>query len=185
MDKLKSFIDQNRSAFDEEPLPLGHLERFERKLPKPSRKRLYWRIGGMVAAVAASFLLLLFLRPQLQTDKAEGNDLSGLASEEVRGEIRDLCQYYQMRVDGILAQMEEISKRERTPGVCELLAASRRVVHDNQAFERKVLPTLPDSGEGIYTVTLHYTNSLNGLSFMLRKMEQIAGNDKETIGNLK
>ena len=105
MDKLKSFIDQNRSAFDEEPLPLGHLERFERKLPKPSRKRLYWRIGGMVAAVAASLLFLLFFRPQLQTDKAEGNDLSGLASEEVRGEIRDLCQYYQMRVNGILAQM--------------------------------------------------------------------------------
>ena len=81
--------------------------------------------------------------------------------------------------------MEEISKRERTPGVCELLAASRRVVHDNQAFERKVLPTLPDSSEGIYTVTLHYTNSLNGLSFMLRKMEQIADNDKETIENIK
>ncbi len=185
MDKLKSFIDQNRSAFDEEPLPLGHLERFERKLPKLSRKRLYWRIGGMVAAVAASLLLLLFFRPQLQTDKADGNDLPGLASEAVRGEIRDLCQYYQMRVDGILAQMEEISKRERTPGVCELLAASRRVVHDNQAFERKVLPTLPDSSEGIYTVTLHYTNSLNGLSFMLRKMEQIADNDTETIENIK
>ena len=85
---------------------MGHLERFERKLPKSSRKRLYWRIGWMVAAVAASLLLLLFLRPQLQTDEAEGNDLSGLASEEVRGEIRDLCQYYQMRVNGILAQME-------------------------------------------------------------------------------
>lgn len=185
MDKLKSFIDQNRSAFEEEPLPLGHLERFERKLPKPSRRRLYWRVGGMVAAVAASLLLLLLLRPQVRTDEVEGNGLPGLAGEEARGEIQDLCQYYQMRVDGILAQMEEISRRERTPGVCELLAASRRVIHDNLAFERKVLPTLPDSGEGIYTVTLHYTNSLNGLSFMLRKMEQIAGNDKETIENIK
>lgn len=185
MDKLKSFIDQNRSAFDEEPLPLGHLERFERRLPKPSRKRLYWRIGGLVAAVAASVSLLVYLNRPLQRDPAGEEVAYDMVGREAREEIHDLCQYYQMRINGIMAQMEEISKRERTPGTSELLSASRRVVQDNRAFERKVLPTLPKSGEGIHTVTLHYTSSLNGLSFMLRKMEQIAGDEKEIIDNTK
>ena len=34
MDRLKDYIQQNREAFDEIPLPEGHLERFAARLEK-------------------------------------------------------------------------------------------------------------------------------------------------------
>lgn len=33
MDKLKNFIDTNKEAFEDDLLPEGHFERFEKKLP--------------------------------------------------------------------------------------------------------------------------------------------------------
>lgn len=39
MDRLKDYIEQHREAFDEVPLPEGHLERFAARLEKRKRKR--------------------------------------------------------------------------------------------------------------------------------------------------
>ena len=44
MDRLKDYIEQHREAFDEVPLPEGHLERFAARLEKEEEekvKRMY------------------------------------------------------------------------------------------------------------------------------------------------
>ena len=40
MDRLKDYIQQNREALDEIPLPEGHLERFATRLEKEETKKV-------------------------------------------------------------------------------------------------------------------------------------------------
>ncbi len=173
MDKLKAFIDENRAAFEEEMLPPGHMERFERKLP---RKTIAWRNWRMIAASAAAIALLLGLGTLYHTAQRAGEKPAPTeTSASISDEFKDLCLYYQMRVNDLVARMEALSRSESAPGLQGLLSESKRVVSDNLFFERTILPTLPTTGKGLHAITLHYENSLEGLAFMLRKMEQISG----------
>ncbi|MCD8267352.1 MAG: hypothetical protein LUD46_02050 [Parabacteroides sp.] len=59
MDKLKNFIDTNREAFEDNLLPEGHFDRFEKKLPEAGRK--HFKLYSLVAFVAAASIALLLL----------------------------------------------------------------------------------------------------------------------------
>ena len=52
MDKLKNFIDTNREAFEDDLLPEGHFERFEKKLPPARRK--HFKLYSLSAFAAAA-----------------------------------------------------------------------------------------------------------------------------------
>ena len=51
MDRLRTYIEDNRSEFDSAPLPLGSKERFMAKTIK--RRRVWLRFAGIPAAAAA------------------------------------------------------------------------------------------------------------------------------------
>ena len=60
MDRLKDYIQQNREALDEIPLPEGHLERFAARLEKEETKKtvpLWHKLVPLAAAVALFFCL--------------------------------------------------------------------------------------------------------------------------------
>ena len=60
MDKLKNFIDTNREAFEDDLLPEGHFERFEKKLPPARRKHFkLYSLSAFAAAAAIALILLL------------------------------------------------------------------------------------------------------------------------------
>ena len=61
MDKLKNFIDTNREAFEDDLLPEGHFERFEKKL-SPARRKHFKLYSLSAFAAAAAIALILLLR---------------------------------------------------------------------------------------------------------------------------
>ena len=178
MDKLKNFIDANRDAFEEdEMLPEGHFERFEQKLPKPRKNRaaLY---SLSVFAIAASIALLLLFRLPGGTGLPEPAQKTTAQTCETQEEIEELRLYYNMQMNDVLAQMKKLYKQDRTPGAEELLQESKRILTDYYLFEDTILPTLPCSNDGLFAMTQHYSNSLEGLTLMLKQMEQVTDNQK-------
>lgn len=172
MDKLKDFIDNNRDAFNDEQLPKGHFERFEKKLPNTKQKNI--RFFSFCAFIAAASIALLFLL------KLPGGTSIPTSPEaavpqycKIQSEIKELTIYYNMQMNDILAQMEELYKKENTPGTTELLQETKRVLSANYIFEKTVLPTLPCSNDGLYAMNQHYSNSLESLNFMLKQMEEM------------
>ena len=83
-----------------------------------------------------------------------------------------------MQLNDVLTQMKKLYKQDRTPGAEELLQESKRILTDNYMFEETILPTLPCSNDGLFAMTQHYSNSLEGLTLMLKQMEQVTDNQK-------
>ena len=151
-------------------LPEGHFERFEQKLPKPRKNRaaLY---SLSAFAIAASIALLLLFRLPGGTSLPEPAQKTTAQTCEAQEEIEELRLYYNM-------QMKKLYKQDRTPGAEELLQESKRILTDNYMFEETILPTLPCSNDGLFAMTQHYSNSLEGLTLMLKQMEQVTDNQK-------
>ena len=64
MDQLKHFIDTHRDAFEDDRLPAGHLERFEKKLPTShTRHTLLYSMCALLAAASIALLFLVKLYP--------------------------------------------------------------------------------------------------------------------------
>ncbi len=167
MDKLKDFIQDNIEAFDDDFLPEGHFERFEKKLPREQKRR--FSLFRLSALAAAASLALFFL---IGTPEGKQDDfLASLAQE--KEEMDGLQMYYRMQMDEILLQMEELGKRQAA-GSADLLQESRQIMQDCRTFEETVLPTLPCSGEGVLAMSQHYNASVEGLNIMLRRMKQVA-----------
>ena len=159
-------------------LPEGHFERFEQKLPKPRKNRaaLY---SLSVFAIAASIALLLLFRLPGGTGLPEPAQKTTAQTCETQEEIEELRLYYNMQMNDVLAQMKKLYKQDRTPGAEELLQESKRILTDNYMFEETILPTLPCSNRRSFRHDPNiYSNSLEGLTLMLKQMEQVTDNQK-------
>lgn len=183
MDKLKNFIEANREAFDDELLPEGHFERFEKKLE--ARKRNHrTKIYSLFAFVAAAGIaLLLLLRMPGGTTIPTPQQGISLQPQKcaMKEEIEELRLYYNMQMNDVISQMDELYKQEQIPGANELMAETKRVLTDNYMFEETVLPTLPCSNDGLSAMNQHYTSSLESLNIMLLQMEKMDKTDKKNI----
>lgn len=170
MDKLKNFIDANRKAFEEEPLPEGHFERFEKKLPAQPRKQIRW-IKVFSIAAAAAVTLFVFIRIQNEIKDAPVQQTK-IYTCETQQEIDELRLYYNMQMNEVSAQIRALYKSEQVPGGLGLLEETKRVMKTSQDFEENVLPTLPCSDDALFAMNQHYTNSLESLQIMLSQMER-------------
>jgi hypothetical protein len=168
MDKLKEFIERNKSAFDCEPLPEGHLERFEKKLRRQSPSILRRYLLPIVATAAAACLILFFLRPQNNND-AEPSLFVCDADEE----MDELREYYNMRVYDMEEQIRTLHEAHPTPGTRQLLEETENVIETVREFEADIFPTLPCTDNGLFAMTQQYEGSIGSLSFMLEQMESI------------
>ncbi|MCD7849017.1 MAG: hypothetical protein LUH63_04340 [Parabacteroides sp.] len=171
MDKLKNFIDTNREAFDDDLLAEGHFERFKQKLAAPRKSRATLYSLCAFAAAACIALLFLFRMPG-------GTPLPQPHKCQMKEEIEELRLYYNMQMNSIISQMQEMYKQQRIPGSEELLKETKRVLTDNYMFEETVLPTLPCSNDGLYAMNQHYSTSLESLNIMLKQMEKMETNKK-------
>jgi hypothetical protein len=169
MDRLKNFIDKNREAFDEEFLPEGHLERFEKKLEK---KRNIRRFGLWIVTIAACTGLFLFLEIQNELAELPWQQPAAFTCEAEK-EIEGLRLYYTMQMYEVEAQIKELCTSKETPGSIELMKETERVIRTTYDSEEKILPSLPCSDAGIFAMNQLYSNSLRSLNFMLKQMEQL------------
>jgi hypothetical protein len=169
MDKLKDFIDKNSAAFDaNDPLPEGHLERFEKRLGKKGNIRSL-SLLAVAMAVAAGLCLFLITQKGAREDPFPNDSLFICEAEE----IEELRLYYHMQIYDIEAQIKDLYADGRIPGSIELMEETERVIQITYDFETDILPTLPCSEQGMFAINQHYGNSLGSLNFMLEKMKQI------------
>jgi len=168
MDKLKSFIENNREEFDNIPLPEGHMERFQEKLNSkgPSHFKRYMLYG--MAAAACSTLLILFSLPGQWVEKQMEQ---AYETCENREEFEELKSYYEMQIYEIVAQMEELQEENASLETDGFMHASRQVISSTKRFEREVLPELPCSDEGFFVINQHYGNSVESLNRVKEQME--------------
>lgn len=171
MDKLKNFIDSNRGAFEDEPLPAGHFERFEKKLPPVRRGPARW-IGIVAASAAAVITLLVFLKIQSETEGSKARQVATYVSE-THEEIEELRVYYNMQMEELYTQIRRLYKTDQVPGGLELLKESKQVIKASAEFEDNILPNLPYSDAGLFAMNQHYNTSLQSLNIMLRQMEHV------------
>ena len=172
MDKLKQYIDENREAFDELPMPDGHQARFEKKLMQ-SRKhtlREFSFYGALLAACVALFFLLRFSLTIVPEDEATQSHL--YAGCGMSQEIHDLQLYYTMQMNELVLQLQAYDKKN-IPGTRELLDEMNQVLYDNSEFEDTILPVLPCSDAAIFAMSRHYGASLESLQIMLNQLQQM------------
>lgn len=174
MDKLKSFIDNNRDAFDDVPLPEGHWERFEKKLPGKNSNRIKrYSLIGLVAVASVVLFLFLTLPAEWVEDKFQ---MTADVCENQQ-EMEELKMYYEMQIYNVVSRMENIKEDSDSPLVAGLMEASQQVLSGNNRFEKTVLPGLPCSDDGLFVVNQHYSTSLQSLRRMLDQMEQYTSNN--------
>ncbi|MDD4514176.1 hypothetical protein [Massilibacteroides sp.] len=164
MDRLKNFIDNNRPEFDDIELPVGHAERFNKKLEGRKKLIMRRRVIGLIAAAAC--LGLLFF---VQTRYAEKN-MDNTCT--MSAEISEVRHYYTMQISETIAQMEEIYKHHQSPGALELLKQTQEVIALNNDFENRILPSLPCSEEALFAMNRHYDASVSGMRILLRQMQK-------------
>ncbi|MCD8137237.1 MAG: hypothetical protein LUH01_15315 [Parabacteroides gordonii] len=172
MDKLKNFIDTNKEAFEDDLLPEGHFERFEKKLP-PARRNRFGLYSLCAFAAAASIALLFLFRLPGGTPAPLNQQTTVQKTCQAKTEIDELRVYYNMQMDDILAKMETLYKQEQAPGAAGLLQESRKILKDNHMFEETILPTLPCSNDALFAMNQHYSTSIETLNFMLEQMERV------------
>lgn len=172
MDKLKNFIDTNREAFEDDLLPEGHFDRFEKKLA-PARNNRFKLYSLCAFAAAASIALLFLFRMPGGTPAPIHQKAAIQKTCKAQEEINELRVYYNMQMDDILAQMETLYKKEQAPGAAGLLQESRKILKDNYMFEKIILPTLPCSNDALFAMNQHYSTSIETLNFMLEQMERV------------
>lgn len=174
MDKLKNFIDTNKEAFEDDLLPEGHFDRFEKKLPDAPRKGHFKLYSLCAFAAAASIALLFLFRMPGGTPVPSNNQKASVQKQcSEQKEFNELQMYYKMQINDIMAQMETLYKQDKTTGAADLLQESRRILKDNYMFEETILPTLPCSNDGLFAMNQHYSASVESLNIMLKQMERV------------
>lgn len=79
--QLEKIIKENRSSFDNQLPPDGHLLRFEQRLILQERRRNTKYSIRFVVAIAASILLLLGILPRESgSDQAQASDISAVTA---------------------------------------------------------------------------------------------------------
>lgn len=164
MDRLKDYIQQNREAFDEIPLPEGHLERFAARLEKEETQKtvpLWHKLVPLAAAVALFLCLSVPFWIQRETPDSYVCEL--------HSEMGELHTYYRMQLEDHLMELEAASKENPSEAVTHLLEAALQIEASCQQFDNQVLPTLPCSDEGIFAINQQYRNSLNSMQILCQQ----------------
>jgi hypothetical protein len=179
MDRLKDFIIEHREAFENDVLPEGHLERFEKKLGK---RRFLRKAGFAALAVAAAAGILLLLKAPHETP-ADARPPDAFFSCEAGEEIEALRRYYTMQMYDVQTQISDLYARKETPGSLELMEETERIVQTAFDFEADILPSLPCSDAGIQIIHQYYSRNLESLDFMLQQMNRTVHMDTNNQSN--
>ncbi|MDD2437614.1 MAG: hypothetical protein PHG27_05870 [Massilibacteroides sp.] len=170
MDKLKDFIENNKQAFDEVELPVGHAERFREKLNTQRRTRVKRNVYLWIA-VAACLGVLLTIRIQFQKNNAAD-------SCELTQEIQDVRMYYNMQITAVVSEMEELYKQKQSSAGLGLLKESQVVLASTRDFENRIFPSLPCSEEALFAMSQHYDASITGMNILLKQMQNVTNEEK-------
>lgn len=124
---IKRFIENNREAFDDAPLPEGHFERFERRLKLVARRRRLLRTIRVTAATAAVTAVIFVAGYALLTrDEKKTERICILSDEmlETRRYYAAMLNTAKVRVERIVATAEPEIRRELNAELSSIVADS-------------------------------------------------------------
>jgi hypothetical protein len=175
MDNLKDFIDRHRDEFDAEPLPDGHLERFERRLRRRHNRHARYLLPlAATLAAAACIFTFLFITGGDANPNRNGTGAFICESDEEMDELRA---YYHMRVYDLEERMRSLHQAKPSEGATGILQDTKEVMNSIDEFEENILPTLPCSDDGLNVMNRQYAGSLEILGKMLEQMEEITNQE--------
>jgi hypothetical protein len=82
-----------------------------------------------------------------------------------------------MQLYDVESQIKDLYAQRKTSGGFAMMEESERIIQTTYDFETNILPSLPCSDMGVFTMNQYYINSLESLNFMLEQMRLITNNE--------
>ncbi|MGB0777228.1 MAG: hypothetical protein ACPGR7_04310 [Flavobacteriaceae bacterium] len=163
MNKLESFINQNREGFDRELPSLNHEDRFRQKLAlqNPPRKRNTKIWIGIAASIALIFSFILGTKFQSQP-------VRGLAS--VSPEMEQTQFYYTSKIQTEIKKVKSFETPSNQDLVASSFAQLYKLEHDYQKLENN-LQIAPGNKQLIAAMIKNYQLRVRVLNELLNRLE--------------
>lgn len=195
MDKLKSFIEQNRSQFDTEEPMLNHFERFRQKLENEEKEQLNGRdrspfsyslimlkiaaivvLTITVGAVVVSSIVGDNMEPNVLTAKTINNTMRFVEQTKQKifpqeAEYLETQNYYMYQVDNRLDKIKEhdgIDKEQKRELLKELTEMDELFIQ-----LQKQLKTDPENPDLIDAMIKHYQIKIDAMNQIITNLNSI------------
>ncbi|MFD1316665.1 DUF4179 domain-containing protein [Namhaeicola litoreus] len=174
---LEDFIQQNRALFDREEPPVGHFERFQNRLDKPTKggsfkgviKILPWLMA------AASILLLVFV----STLNINDTKNAGVELAEVSPEMKETQGFFESTIRKEIALIEKAKNPENQKIIEDGFEQLNKLEENYQ----KLTLELKESGENkrvIFAMITNFQQRIEVLQTILLQLEELENFSKET-----
>lgn len=162
MDRLEEFIRNNSHQFNDEPMPLGHEERFRQKLERRAKRirSQRWLIASSVAAIALllTFALVISYQPY---------DVCYFNLSDQLVEINQGYQFQvnrkQQSINRLLAQYQELPAEDIRMALNELNFSNEKMLEE--------LCDVMYEEQAQFTISRHYQVQLEILEGILSTLE--------------
>lgn len=167
-------IRNNKDLFDDQELPLGHLERFEALLDKQEKelkdkkKAVRTKMITSIAAIAACVAIVIFIGVEIMGNKVHNNSLIPNLAQST--EFAELNDYYQKQMDNQIALI--ICKAEQADSETEanIKHDINRIMEENKLFIQDIAKS-ENQELALFYVTQHYDRNLEVLNLINSTLE--------------
>jgi len=162
MNKLESFIYENRESFDRELPSLNHEDQFKQKLNQQKPKKRNQRVWlGVAASIALIFSFVL-------GTKFRTEPLEGLAS--ISPEMEQTQFYYTSRIQTELKKVKSFETQSNREIVASSIAQLYKLEEDYQKLENN-LQIAPGNKQIISAMIKNYQLRVRVLNELLNRLE--------------
>jgi len=179
---LEDFIQQNRTLFDEKEPPVGHFERFQKRMDEQDKggsSRGVIRILPWLMA-AASIVLLFFV----YTGNMRQINNAGIELAEVSSEMKETQGFFEATIRKEIAQIEKAKNPENQ----KIIEDGFQQLDKLEENYKKLTLELKESGENkrvIFAMITNFQQRIEVLQTILLQLEELEDfNQKNEINKV-
>lgn len=164
MDKLKEYIKNNRSQFDDAEPTNGHMERFANRLgsQKKQPKRTVRILITTVTGIAAAILIGLMIWPISQP---------GDSTCQLPQELAEVSSYYSMQREQEIDKIQQLVAHTDEDTKNEVLADIMNMREESDSFLHQICSSQMGESDSIPIVVKHYQSQIEALQSMVNLLE--------------
>lgn len=164
MDKLKEYIKNNRSQFDDMEPTDGHMERFAARLntQKKQPKRPIRILVTAISGIAAAILIALMILPLGRTD-----DNSCALSPE----LAEVSSYYAIQLELEIDKIQQLVAYTDEETKNELLSDIMVMREESDEFLHQICASHMDEADSIPIIIKHYQSKIDALQSTVYMLE--------------
>lgn len=135
MDKLESYIEENRASFlDDQEVRLGHFDRFDAKLEKRFAKKKRMTVFQKLVSLAGIAILLLSIGIGFgRTGFTEEPDIMSLNAEQ----MAEIEQELTIRIHDNLGEINMLANASNTSNISETVRMVRQLENEYHALKKE------------------------------------------------